>query len=142
MTRHRRLAAPPWAEGREDSSGALLSRLHRFLTDIDGLAAPKSAVAITESVFRRVVTGVGHKFSIRPFGGPLSWAPTVTVIPIGMVNIISLDQKKAMPDGPTVSTKSALSRKRFRASQLVSAITRQPWQAAPWRARLSAAVAG
>jgi hypothetical protein len=51
-------------------------------------------------------------------------------------------QKKPAPVWPTVSTISARSKKRFLASQLVSATNRQPWHAAPCSVRSSSAVVG
>ena len=45
--------------------------------------------------------------------------------------------KNATFAAPTVGTTSARSRKSLRCSQLVSAISRQPWQAAPCSGRLS-----
>ena len=59
-----------------------------------------------------------------------------------MASYIHSDQKKPAPVWPTVSTISARSRKRFLASQLVSATKRQPWHAAPCSVRSSSAVAG
>jgi len=50
--------------------------------------------------------------------------------------------KKAAPWTAIVSTSKARSRKRLRASQAVSAISKQPWQAAPWRARSLAVEVG
>ena len=56
--------------------------------------------------------------------------------------VLSHSQKKPAPVWPTVSTMSARSKNRFRASQLVSATNRQPWHAAPCNVRSSSAVVG
>ena len=50
--------------------------------------------------------------------------------------------KNAASLTPTVGTTSARSRKSFRCSQLVSAIRRQPWHAAPWSGRVSCGASG
>jgi hypothetical protein len=51
-------------------------------------------------------------------------------------------QKNPAPAWPTVSTIRERSKKRFLASQLVSATKRQPWHAAPCSVRSSSAVVG
>ncbi|GIL02888.1 MAG: hypothetical protein BroJett030_27870 [Alphaproteobacteria bacterium] len=112
-------------------------RATRDRRGIGGVAANPKEQGNFETDRRCDHIGVGKIGGMRFAGSRHPWLPrsigasAVRLDPPMGATARSEIQKKPTPDGPTVSINRARSRKRFRASQLVSAITRHPWQAAP-----------